>query len=468
MSKILAFCRKPYTICILFTLILGTVNVIIQCAPEFRERSRENEAVSQFNLYWNAEGAKKFRDVGVEPTEKIYREELDAFLKRFHEQNPPLEPEKRIAQMKEEFRIWWETSGKKSYAVNEIAPDEKLFRAKLKHYIQGYTSTLPEYKIFFIPEDSNAGKLFVAWILFPSLLSFLIFAIGFSFAMKSLEARRGLSQPGILFAAGLPVSGFLFMATLPLSYFDRYADTPYMGPSLALALLLGFSFSDKQRKSGSNSLIAGGSLALLFADILTNWFFNPNLYGWVAILEIPLFGIGALLGFKLPLPRSKAFTKKSSEGTSEQKTDAKIQLRETLNEAIDLANKAEYDHAAQILTHSFGRLLSEKPLDKSTVEKIAESMLYPRFFFPIPGLQWISWGTDAAKKGLTEVAVNLYEKGIEVETDVKTKRRALFYVGELRLQNNIDREKGLKELEEVAMGDSNDILTGEARKLLGK
>lgn len=468
MSKMLAFCRKPYSICLLFVLILGTVNAIIQCAPELRERFRENAAVSQFNSYWNAEGAKKFRDVGVEPTEKIYQEELDAFLKKFHEQNPPLEPETRIAQMKEDFRIWWETSGKKSYAVNEIAPDEKLFRAKLKHYIQGYTSTLPEYKIFFIPEDSSAAKLFVAWILFPGLLSFFIFAIGFSFAMKTLESRRGLLQPGILFAAGILISGFLFMATLPLSYFDRYADTPYMGQSLALALLLGFSFSDKQRKNGSNTITAGIPLALLLADILTNWFVNPNLYGWVAILEIPLFGVGALLGFKLPLPRSKSSVQKRSEEASEQKPDAKAQLRESLNEAIDLANKAEYDHAAQILTHSFGKLLSEKPLDKSTVEKIVESMLYPRFFFPIPGLQWISWGADAAKKGLPEVAINLYEKGIEVETDVKTKRRALFYVGELRLQGNFDRDKGLQELEEVAKGDSNDILTGEARKLLGK
>ncbi|MBP5246447.1 MAG: hypothetical protein J6Z31_01135 [Fibrobacter sp.] len=466
MTRLLAFCKSPFALCILFVLGLGVLNLKVQYAPELAEWSRERAAVKEFDAYWNSEGAKKFKDVGVEPTDKIYKEELEAFLKKFHANNPTLVPEKRIAQMTEEFQVWWETTGKKSYAVNEVAPDEKLYKKELKRYIQGYTKDVSIYQLFFIPEDSSIASLFTCWFLFPGALSFVIFAIGFLFAMKGLEKRWGYLQSVIFLVMGTLVAGFAFMGTLPLSYFDRYANTPYMGMSLSLAMLLGIAgFGPKNAVAKP---MTAGALAILVADVLTNWNANANLYGWVAILEVVFFGIGAALGIHVPRfsGNSKASTLHSAQETVT--VDPKVRTRKELKDAIDLANKAEYDHASQILLKYFGLLFRENPLDVPTIEKTVEAMLYPHYFFPIPGMIWMSWGSEAAKKKLPKIAADLYEKGISVEQDKKILRRGLFYVGDLRLREHLDEDKGREALEKVIQMDSTDILAEEARKLLLK
>lgn len=467
MARILAFCKSPLTICIVFVLFLGVLNLKIQYAPELAEWSRDRAALKEFDAYWESEGAQKFKDVGVEPTEKIYTEERDAFMKKFHANNPTLVPETRIAQMTEDFQAWWETTGKKSYAVNEVAPDEKLYKKELKRYIQGYTKNIPKYQLFYIPEDSSFASLLTCWFLFPNALSFVFFAIGFLFAMKFMEKRWGYLQSSLFFAIGILISGFAFAGTLSLSYFERYSDTPYMGMSLALSILLGIvAFGPKNTVAKP---VTAGAIAILCADVLTNWNLNPNLYGWVAILEVIFFGIGAVLGVHVPyFTGSASSSKKGSSVPTETVIDPKIRTRQELKDAIDLANKAEYEHASEILSKYFGLLFRENPLDIPAIEKTVESMLYPHFFFTIPGMVWMSWGSEAVKKKLPKIAVDLYEKGISVEKDEKVRRRGLFYVGDLRLREHLEEEKGREALEKVIQMDSSDILANEARKLLSK
>lgn len=461
----LKFCKAPYLLCILFVVALAAINIAVQCSPSIREWNRERKAVAHFDEYWNTEGAKTFRDVGVEPTDKIYREELDSYLKKFYAANQPLVPEKRIEKMEREFREWWETSGKRSYAANEVSPDEKLYRKELRRYIQGYTRDVLKFQIAYIPESSDFVSLFTCWVLFPGVISFLLFAGGFFLAMKALEKRWGFLQTGIFLAAGTLVSNFVFAATLSMSYFERYGNTPFTGMSLPLAMLLGCVVSSSRREIPKFAPYA--AILTVLVDTLVNWNLNPNLYGLVAILEIPFFGLGILQGSKVP----RLFCQKSSQTPATEKneaTDPKKSLRKDLDDAIDLANKAEYEHAAQILSEKFGKLFRENPTDTATIEKTVEAMLYPHFFFPIPGLQWISWGSEAQKKNLLNIAVKLFEKGAAVEEDEKIKRRALFYAGDLRMRIHLDEKTGREELEQVVQMNPTDILAAEAEKILGK
>ena len=161
--------------------------------------------------------------------------------------------------------------------------------------------------LFFIPEDSSITALFTCWFLFPGALSFLVFAVGFLFAMKVLEKRWGYLQSSLFFAVGTIFGGFVFMGTLSLSYFDRYAYMPYMGMSLSMAMLLGIAAFGP--KNDVSKLSTAGAILILAVDVLTNWNANPNLYGWVAILEIAFFGIGAFLGFKVPRLTGGSVTK---------------------------------------------------------------------------------------------------------------------------------------------------------------
>lgn len=450
---------------ILFILVLATANIALQCSPYIREWSRERAAISQFEDYWKTEGAKRFRDVGVEPTEKIHSEELDSHLEKFHAQSEPLVPEKRIEKMEKDFRTWWETSGKRSYAANEKSPDEKLYRSELARYIEGYTKNVPKFRIAYIPESSGFASLFTCWILFPGVLSFLIFAVGFLFAMKALEKRWGYPQSGIVFAAGTLAANVVFAATLPLSYFDRYGNTPFMGMSLSLAMLLGCAGFGLKREVPK--LAPYAAILLVLADALVHWNLDPNLYGWVAILEIPFFGLGVLLGNKMPRLLFQRSQSKAVPLQTESEDPGKA-LRKSLEEAMDLADKAEYDHAAQILVEKFGKLFRENPIDAGSIEKYVEAVLYPHYFFPIPGMQWISWGSEAAKRELFPIAVKLFEKGAAVEEDEKVKRRALFYAGDIRLRHRLDEKTGCEELEKVVQMNPGDILATEAGKLLGK
>ena len=457
--------KSPFLPCLLFVSIVAVGNVALQCSPYIREWSRERAAISQFDEFWKTEGAKAFRDVGVEPTKKIYREELDSHLEKFHAQIEPLVPEKRIEKMEREFRTWWETSGKRSYAANEKSPDEKLYRSELARYIKGYTKNVPKFKFAYIPESSGFASLFTSWILFPGIPSFLIFAVGFLLAMKTLGNRWGYPRAGIVFAAGTLVPHGVFAITLPLSYFDRYGNTPFMGMSLSLALLLGCAGFGPKREIPK--FVPYAAILIVLADALVHWNFNPNLYGWVAILEIPFFALGVLLGNKMPRPHSQK-TQAEIVPSQTESADPKKALRKSLEEAMDLADKAEYEHAAQILVEKFGKLFRESPLDGEAIEKNVEAILYPHYFFPIPGMQWISWGSEAAKRELFPIAVRLFEKGAAVEEDEKVKRRALFYAGDIRLRHRLDEKTGREELEKVVRMNPGDILAAEAGKLLGK
>lgn len=459
------FCKMPVAFCALLILVLGIENVLIQYSPKIRQWSRERKIVAHFDSYWEKEGAKVFRDVGVEPTEKIYKEELESYLKKYHAQNPPLIPEERIAKMKDDFRAWWETGGKNSYVANKQSPDEKLYQAELKRYIKGYTKDLPLYNIAYIPEDSSIASIFTCWTLFPGIVSFMIFAAGLLLSMHVLTKRWGVLQTSILWIAGILVGGFVFAGTLSMSYFVRYSTTPFMGASVSLALMLGMAAFGPKREASRK--ILGISIALTAIDILVNWNLNPNLYGWVAILEVPFFGIGVLAGIKLPRLTEHGKSYRQEE-IHLVRRDPKEVLRENLKDAAELANKAEYDHAGKIYTEKFGLLLRENPLDIPTIEATIDSLLYPRFFFSIPGMQWLAWGSEAEKKGLAKIAIALYEKGLGTELDSRTRRRGLFYVGALRIKTAQDVEKGRAELEEAIQIESSDILAAEARKLLGK
>ena len=256
------------------------------------------------------------------------------------------------------------------------------------------------------------------------------------------------------------------MGTLSLSYFDRYAYMPYMGMSLSMAMLLGIAAFGP--KNDVSKLSTAGAILTLAVDVLTNWNANPNLYGWVAILEIAFFGIGAFLGFKVPRLTGGSVKSKKSVVIEEVAVNPKVRTREDLKEALDLANKAEYEHASLILSKSFIQLLRENPLDIPTIEKTVESMLYPHFFFTMPGLMWMSWEAEAAKKKLPRIAIDLYEKGASIEQDTKNRRRGLFCAADLRLREHLEEDKGREELEKVIQMDSDDILAAEARKLLAK
>ena len=186
----------------LFVISLCIFNLVLWSEPYIAEYQRERKIESIFSKYWKSEGAEKFRGVGLEPTEQLYKEELENYRTSFLEKNPTLIPEKRIAKMKQDFRSWWETGGNLTYVNQGIVPDAKLYESELKKWVEAYTQNLWQYTIPFIPAEENFGNLLFSWILMPSLFSLISFFIIFAFVCYHLEKRWGVLKTLGVFIAG--------------------------------------------------------------------------------------------------------------------------------------------------------------------------------------------------------------------------------------------------------------------------
>jgi hypothetical protein len=330
----------------------------------------KHRAVNRLNDFWKKKEPQKFQDVGIKPTRK--------YIGRTRQL-----PEKVIT--KEIFRSsrmnasgeWRRTSANGGKLVEKLTIsssrawnlDETLYNQELHKWIRGYTNTLISYNLFFIPNESGLHTLLTYWLIFPGMLSLLIFVGGFLFALYFLEKRWGYLRALEIFLASVVVSGFIFICALPFTYFDRYGDTPFMGASLSLALLLGAACMERKNFSVPKPIIIVCGI-FLFLDMLVNWTMNPDLFGLVTFLSPVFFGGGALIGRKMPPPKKTAkelareklnsiLQKKGGDPIAERKARA----RADLDEGFGAANRAEYGAASKSLTLGFSALLQEYPLD---------------------------------------------------------------------------------------------------------
>ncbi|OIP54086.1 MAG: hypothetical protein AUK31_00485 [Fibrobacteres bacterium CG2_30_45_31] len=463
----------PYTWYVLFAFALFVFNCFIWWQPSILQSFRENRAENRFADFWEKEGAQKFQSVGITPSEQIYQEELVDYLKKYHEKNPPLVPEQRIAQMKTEFREWWETGGKADYILKQgLAPSEELYQQELSKWIKGYTDKLLEYNLFLIPNEGNIQALLTYWLLFPGFFSLLIFIGGFLFTMYFLEKRWGALPAFGIFLGSVILGGVIFSVTLPFSYFDRYADMPFMGGSLSLALLLGAASMERVRFTVPKPIIVTCGI-FLFLDMLVNWTVNPNLFGFVTLLTPVFFGSGIILGRKMP-PRKKSqkelaqdklnavLQKKSGDPIAERKARARAEI----DAGLSAANQAEYIIASRLLISGFSALLQEFPLDVEYLKSTASKMVNPNLFLEISSVQWLEWGCTATEKNVPEAAINLLEKALTIEKEESLVRKSLYRIGELRIRYHLKPQEGIKRLEKVIELGDHDILAAQAKKLL--
>ncbi|MFA6836947.1 MAG: hypothetical protein WCR04_11165, partial [Fibrobacteraceae bacterium] len=210
--------------------------------------------------------------------------------------------------------------------------------------------------------------------------------------------------------------------------------------------------------------------AIAAIDAVANWNLYPNLFGWVSLLTPPFFALGILLGKKLPRFTREGKIKRSAEKTitKDPIAEKKVRTRAEIKKGIELADKAEYALASTSISTAYSALLQEYPLDVEYIKKATEAIFYPNYFLEIPSVQWMEWGISASTKNLPEIAIQLFEKGIALETDKVLLRSAFYHVGELRLRHHIDDKKGKEELRKVLEANSQDILAAQAHKLLGE
>ncbi len=472
LNTFLGIFKKPYTLFVLLAVALAILNGYLWWQPVIETHLRERNLEREFDKWWKEEGAARFESVGLTPTEALYQEELTLRKNKFHEENLPLIPEKRIEKMKADFRTWWETGGKLSYVTaQDLNPNERLYQRELDKWIQGYTQNLIQYKLFMIPAHSTFSRYFTYWLQFPGIPALIAFSVLFLFSVYLLQKRWGAIQTWGIFFGAVILGGILFDVFLPLTYFSRYAEMPYMGATLATVLFLGAAAVAPGKKSVP-TLITALCIAGLFAELLLNWCIYPNQYGLVCFLIPVFFGGGIALGKKLPSRQKsrKEMEKERLRGKLEEKVDLiekrKEMVRAQLEKGFYMAKHAENEAAAVELTRAFSGLLQENPLDIEQVEKTAEQLTSPNFYVEIPGREWLEWGRAARNQNLPESAVLLLEKALSVEQDPLLVRQILFLTGEIRLRYKMDIPAGIECLEKVIQMKDGDPFAERAKKLL--
>lgn len=456
---------------------IGIFNAVTALSPIIRQSNRERNIEKTFNSWWEEEGAAQFAAVGLSPDEKLKAEEFAQYREKYLAQNHTFIVEDRVAEMRNEFREWWETKGGKEQFIQDhkIYPDETHFENEYKKWVKKYTDKHLRYRLAYVPKDMEYDRMLTSWVLSPSVPSFLIFAFFFGFAFLQLSNRWGAVIALAPFALLAVSGGFFAEILVGTSFFDHYANERYMGASIGLAFMLGAT-AFGLRKDSVSTPVRAAAFAGFFLDVLTNWFFNPGMYGAVALISIACFGLGVLGGIKIP-QRRKSVEEQKAEALEERIrqsaqrnpiAERKKKTRAMIDEGFQEAAKAHYEAAQRILSQALGNLLQEYPLDVETLKKLAERMASPNLFIDVSSAQWLEWGETAKARNCPEAALTLLEKGLSSEKNETLARRALYNIGEIRINNKLNMEEGVARLKKViALGDK-DILAMQARKMLEK
>ena len=207
---------------------------------------------------------------------------------------------------------------------------------------------------------------------------------------------------------------------------------------------------------------------------MINWFINPGIYGAVSILELFFFGIGLLLGLKMPY-RQKTLDELRSDILEEKRRNKvdpyalkKNKTRENLTNGLSASRRGEFGTGAQLLSDGMQALLQEYPIDANLLNSSAKEMVNPSLFIEILSTQWLEWGVAAYNKNMPEVALLFLEKCLSIEKTPSMARKALFLIGEIRICFDLNAEEGATRLQKVLELNDKDIIAAQARKLLEK
>ena len=475
-SNIIALLKKVKPIHYLVVLAIigiGIFNAVTGIMPQVKQSRYERGIEKSFNKWWEDEGANQFKIVGVEPTEKVRQEEFEQFRNRAFALKPSYIIEDRVELMRKDFREWWEIRGGKEefIAKNNRYPSESDFRRELAEWIDKYTDKFARYNMAFVPKKEQYDRLLTSWILFPSVWSYILFAVLFVFTLVRLEKRwQWFILWGCIVGWAL-IGGVLVSVMTGTSFFDHYSGERYMGMSLTIAFLLGATAFAPRKELSSQALSAICFTGLLL-DMAVNWFINPNIFGAVAVLSPVAFGVGAVAGLKIETRRKTRYELKQ-EALQERArriekrnpmAEMKSKTRTMIQSGIENAKGGRPEQALSLLTQAMVQLLQEHPIDKATVLSLADSM--NKLYIEVSSNQWLEWGEIAKNKNAPEAAIMFLKKGLSLEKDKNFARRALYTLGETCVIREIDVEDGLKHLQKVIEMNKTDILAKQAQKIL--
>lgn len=473
-KKLIRFFKKrtPFFF-VLLTLCLVSFGTEIALVYIPQGESATERQTKIFQKYWEEEGAAKFKAVGLEPTEKLYNEELEAHLKKALATEAETNPELRVKQLKKEFQAWWDNEGKDTYFAEGIVPDEALYKREEKKFIQGYKDSKLIYSIRLEIQDPSSMQMLTHWILFPNLFLFLLTAAGLLYASDKMTRRFGAPIAGALFAASIFLGALLISALGQTSFFT-HAEEPFSGMFLAASLCLGTVCIGRNRdcvEKLQTVVAATIYIAMTTVAIIT----CTQTYIAAIVVSVPMIFGGTALGKFLPERKKskKEIEKEKREALAAKPkedpvTVRKKQTRTLLMEGFECAMQGDNNLAKEKLGQGMHELLLESPADKELILDMAKKLTNPSLYIAVSSSEWQEWGMASFQKKVPEAALYFLDRSLIDERDKNSARKTLLYIGGIRLRMNLKPEEGVKRLEKVIELKDDDLFAEQAKKLLEK
>lgn len=475
LKKGLHHLKPTHYIVLVLVIGLGVFNAVTAISPYVKQHKREGNIVKTFDQWWIDAGEEQFQSVGILPSKQIKAEEFQRYREKYLAQNPSFIPEKRIAQLKKEYKEWWDEKGGREQFFQEYGkfPTPKDYDKLEDKYITKYTNQLLRYNLAFVPQKENFEKLATSWTLFPSVISYLLFASFFIFAFFHLEPRWKFTLFVGTFVLTIAVGGILTYVMASTSFFDHYSGERYMGMSLTLAFMLGATAFGPRRLE-IPQLVKGIAIVGVILDMAMNWVVHPGLFGSVTILAPVFFALGAVAGLKIEtrkktkeeINRENLEEKLRNNANRNPMAERKAKTRASIEEGFKAAKNGLMENAQRILEQAFNSLLQEHPVDSALVKSLTERLTSPTCYIDFSSNQWLEWGEIAKSKNAPEAAILLLKKGLALEQNRNFARRALYILGEICVNNGIERDDGIKRLQKVIEMNGNDMMAKQAQRML--
>ena len=231
-----------------------------------------------------------------------------------------------------------------------------------------------------------------------------------------------------------------------------------------------------RRKDSVPNAIRIAAFAGMAIDVVVNILVNGGIFGAVALASLMFFGLGIAGGINIPnrkrsiaeLRAQVLEDRRRKSAAANQQSERRKKTRELINDGFREASSGAFPAARQLLGQAMAALLQEFPIDAETTTKLAERMASPSLYIDVPSEQWLEWGETAKAKNCFEAAIIMLEKGLTTEKNATLARRALYSIGEIRINRDMNPEEGCARLKKVLQLADNDIIAVQAKKLLEK
>lgn len=475
-KKILKFFKKQFPLFYIFFAIC-LASFVAECifvyGPEGSAASILAEQEDAFDKYWEEEGAAKFQAVGLQPTEKLYNEELARHMEKVKRNLPETNPEERLKELKKDFQTWWDAEGKDAYIAKGIYPDESTYRREESKYLRDYKNGKLIYSIRLEANDPQLSQLFLSWILFPSFLLLFANACALLFAARRLTRRYGTAV-SIGFFAAATILGNAFICLFGQTSFFARAEAPYTSMLIATAFLLG-SITIGKNKDDYDKIEIAIPAAIFVLNIIIAWFVGPQIFVAGILVSAMFFGAGIAVGKFFPArkkSKKELALEKAAMEAAKPKVDPivakKKKTRDLLMEGFESAMKGDFVSAKDKLGQGMHEVLLETPIDQELLLDMAKKLTNPTLYIDVSSTEWMEWGMASFQKNAGEAALLFLEKALAFEKDQQNARKILLYVGGIRLRKNLNPEEGILRLKKVVELKDDDLFAEQAKKLLAK